>query len=48
MTKKELHEGVSGNGQTIWIVATVNEQGQWIWQEQFKNKKEAQSWIKYA
>lgn len=48
MTHKELHEGTAGNGTTIWLVVTINEQGDWIWQERFTNLKEAQSWLKYA
>jgi hypothetical protein len=29
--KKELHEGVAGNGDTTWVVATVDSKGNWIW-----------------
>jgi len=46
--KKELHEGVAGNGDTTWVVATVDSKGNWIWQEVFKCKAEAEAWIKYA
>ena len=47
MTTKELHEGINGSGNTIWIVATVKD-GIWMWQERFMNKKEAECWLKWA
>ena len=48
MTIKEIHEGIGGNGNPVWIVATVNAAGDWIWQEIFSTKAEALSWMKYA
>lgn len=46
---KELHEGTGGNGNTIYIVATVRKtDGEWIWQERFNSKAEAMNWIQYC
>jgi hypothetical protein len=47
MKKNELHEGIGGNGQTIWMVVTINtENGQWLWVENFTSKGEAEAWIR--
>lgn len=48
MNHKELHEGIGGNGSTVWLVVTVNENGQWVWTERFDNELEAKAWVKYA
>jgi len=47
MKTKELHEGVNGSGNKIWIVVTVKN-GLWIWQEYFVNENEAKCWLKWA
>ena len=47
MKKNELHEGIGGNGQTIWMVVTINtKNGQWLWVENFTSKGEAEAWIR--
>ena len=48
MNHKELHTGVNGSGNTVYLVVTVNAQGQWVWIERFDSKAEAESWLKYA
>ncbi len=46
---KELIEGVGGNGDTVYIVATVvTATKQWAHTETFKNKKEALCWMEWA
>ena len=48
-THKELHEGIGGNGETVYLVETVdNLTGSWLVTERFDNKEEALSWIKWA
>jgi hypothetical protein len=48
-THKEITEGVSGNGSTIYLVVTVCDlTGRWIHTERFTNKAEAASWAKWA
>lgn len=46
--RKELHEGVSGRGDTTYLVVTVRRDGMWLHVETFATKAEALSWIKYA
>jgi hypothetical protein len=49
MTHKELHEGVGGNGSTIYLVVTVDDAtGRWKHIERFPTKAEAENWIKWA
>ena len=50
MTKRhEIAEGVSGSGNTLWIVVTTDsETGRCLWMEYFRNKAEAQRWLEYA
>ena len=46
---KEIKEGVSGSGKTIFLVNTVCDvTGQWIHTERFQTLAEAKSWVKYA
>ena len=48
-TKKELHEGVNGSGNTTWMVVTVSQAtGQWDHIEHFSNKAEAENWMTWA
>lgn len=46
--KYELHEGVAGNGSTIYLVVAVDSEGKWIHTHRFTNKAEAQHWMKWA
>jgi hypothetical protein len=48
MKRKELHKGINGSGQTIYLVVTVDESGRWIWTERFNSKPEAECWMKWA
>ncbi len=48
MNKKELHEGIAGNGSKIFLVVTVNPAGRWLWIERFTSEAEALNWIKWA
>jgi hypothetical protein len=46
---KELHEGVSGNGSTLYMVVTVRDSdGSWMHVEYFKSESEAKCWFEYA
>ena len=47
-TTYEIHEGVKGNGNTMYRVATVREDGAWLETEDFDNRKEAEAWIKWS
>ena len=48
-THKELVEGLSGNGSTVYMVVTViNETGNWLHIERFDTKAEALNWMKWA
>ena len=47
-TTYELHEGISGNGSTIWLVVAVNPAGQWVFTHKFTNKAEALNWMKWC
>ena len=48
-THKEINEGVSGSGKTIFLVNTVNDvTGQWLHTERFQTLAEAKSWVKFA
>jgi hypothetical protein len=47
-TKYELHEGVNGNGNTMWMVVAVDANGNWRHTHYFDNKAEATCWMKYA
>ncbi len=47
-THKEIVTGTNGSGKDVWIVVTIDVNGNWIWQEHFTNKAEAESWLKYA
>jgi len=49
MKHKEIHNGINGSGNTVWIVVTVcDTTGRWLWQETFTREAEAKSWFKYA
>ena len=48
MRRKELHEGIAGNGSKIWLVVTVDDSGAWVWIDRFDTLAEAQNWIKWA
>ena len=45
---REIREGVDGSGKTIWLVNTFNSAGQCIWIEYFRNRAEAECWMKWA
>lgn len=47
-TTYELHEGVAGNGDKVWLVVAVNEAGQWVFTHRFHSKAEAECWMKWA
>ncbi len=48
-THKEMHEGINGSGNAVYLVVTVcDETGRWLWQERFTNKQEAEHWMKWA
>lgn len=44
----ELHEGISGSGNTIFLVVAVDADGNWIHTEKFASKAEALNWMKWA
>lgn len=51
--RKELHEGVGGSGDTIYMVVTVETDivtkiDRWSHIEKFKNKAEAKCWLRWA
>lgn len=47
--RKELHTGIAGNGNTCYLVVTVDTAtGQWKHTETFDNEAEALHWIKWA
>ena len=42
----ELHEGISGSGNTVWMVVTVRDSdGSWFHVEKFTSKAEADNWM---
>ena len=46
---REIREGVSGSGNTIYLVVTAcAKTGQWIHSETFRSKSEAECWMKWA
>ena len=46
---RELVEGVSGNGNAVYMVVTICQKTQrWLHTEKFKIKAEAECWLKYA
>ena len=48
-THKELHEGINGNGNTVYLVVTVRDSdGSWRHTERFDSKSEAEAWKKWA
>lgn len=48
-THKELHEGIGGNGRTVYLVVTVRDaDGSWRYTEPFTNEAEAISWLNWA
>ena len=47
MKSYEVHEGMNGSGQQVWIVAAVVN-GHWMHTETFTNKAEAENWAKWA
>jgi hypothetical protein len=45
--KHEIIEGVAGNGNTKWMVVTINvETGRYIWIEHFTSRAEAEAWLR--
>jgi len=45
----EIHTGIGGNGEPIWLVVTVRENdGSWRHIERFNTEAEAISWRKWA
>lgn len=45
----EIHEGVNGRGNTMWMVITINvDTGQYLWTEYFDNKAEAENWLEWV
>ncbi len=48
MKHTELHTGIDGLGETIYMVVTVSESGRWIHTEYFDTESEALCWMKYS
>ena len=48
MYTKELREGINGSGHTMWMVVSVDADGNWKHIEYFDSKAEALCWLQYA
>jgi hypothetical protein len=45
--RNELMEGIGGNGNTVYMVVTINtETGEYLWIETFTRKAEALAWLR--
>lgn len=44
----ELHTGINGSGNTVYLVVAVDDKGNWKFTHTFTNEKEAKNWMKWA
>jgi hypothetical protein len=44
----ELHEGLNGSGNTVYLVVRVNAAGDWLFIHRFSAKEAAFNWMKYG
>jgi len=51
-THKEIITGISGKGNTMWLVVTIwddaSGNGRWAHREDFDTEAEAKSWLKFS